>query len=129
MAYDGERADGGGGAQLLDQLETILRHVADELAGWRTRALKAEGELKEGGARAGGGGAAARPDPEIRNRVADLEQENKVLRQRVEAARVRVHDLLSRLTFLEEQARQGGNGGGGGGGGGGSGSGAAAGAS
>ncbi|OLC77822.1 MAG: hypothetical protein AUH78_03615 [Gemmatimonadetes bacterium 13_1_40CM_4_69_8] len=49
----------------------------------------------------------------MRNRVADLEQENKTLRQRVEAARGRVHDLLSRLTFLEEQARQpGGNGGG-----------------
>src|SRR2546422_8007579 len=39
-------------------------------------------------------------------------QENKTLRQRVEAARGRVHDLLSRLTFLEEQAREaGGNGG------------------
>src|SRR5438034_10320499 len=49
---------------------------------------------------------------ETRNRVADLEQENKTLRQRVEAARGRVHDLLSRLTFLEEQAREaGGNGG------------------
>src|SRR2546426_8246495 len=53
LAYDGERAD----AQVLDQLETILRHVADELAGWRARAVKAEGELKESGAR--GGGAAA----------------------------------------------------------------------
>ena len=106
MAYDGERAD----AQVLDQLETILRHVADELAVWRARAVKAEGELKESGGRSGG--AAAKPDAETRNRVADLEQENKTLRQRVEAARLRVHDLLSRLTFLEEQAREtGGNGG------------------
>jgi len=106
LAYDGERAD----AQVLDQLETILRHVADELAGWRARAVKAEGELKESGGR--GGGAVAKPDVETRNRVADLEQENKTLRQRVEAARLRVHDLLSRLTFLEEQAREaGGNGG------------------
>ncbi len=110
MAYDGERAD----AQVLDQLETILRHVADELAGWRARAVKAEGELKEAAGRAGGGGggSAAKPDAETRNRIADLEQENKALRQRVEAARLRVHDLLSRLTFLEEQAREaGGNGG------------------
>ena len=111
MAYDGERAD----AQVLDQLETILRHVADELAGWRARAVKAEGELKETAGRAGGGGgagSAAKPDAETRNRIADLEQENKTLRQRVEAARLRVHDLLSRLTFLEEQAREaGGNGG------------------
>jgi len=126
LAYDGERAD----AQVLDQLETILRHVADELAGWRARAVKAEAELKESSGR---GGSAAKPDAETRNRVADLEQENKTLRQRVEAARGRVHDLLSRLTFLEEQAREaGGNGGvrsaaggaaaGGGGGGGGGGS-------
>ena len=105
LAYDGERAD----AQVLDQLETILRHVADELAGWRARAVKAEGELKESGGR---GGPAAKPDAETRNRVADLEQENKTLRQRVEAARARVQDLLSRLAFLEEQAREaGGNGG------------------
>ena len=110
MAYDGERADG----QVLDQLETILRHVAEELTGWRTRALKAEADLKESGAKGGGGGTgAAKLDLEARGRVADLEQENKTLRQRVEAARLRVHDLLSRLTFLEEQARDsGGNGGG-----------------
>jgi chromosome segregation ATPase len=95
---------------VLDQLETILRHVADELAGWRARAVKAEGELKESGGR--GGASTAKPDAETRNRVADLEQENKTLRQRVEVARARVQDLLSRLTFLEEQAREaGGNGG------------------
>ena len=100
---------------MLDQLESVLRYVADELAGWRARAVKAEAELKEGGARSGG--AVAKSDPETRGRVADLEQENRTLRQRVEGARTRVHDLLSRLTFLEEQARQtGGNGGGTGGG-------------
>src|SRR5256885_2402391 len=110
LAYDGERADG----RMLDQLESVLRYVADELAGWRARAVKAEAELKEGGARSGG--AVAKSDPETRGRVADLEQENRTLRQRVDAARGRVHDLLSRLTFLEEQARQaGGNGGGAGG--------------
>jgi hypothetical protein len=99
LAYDGERVD----APLLDQLEVILRHVADELALWRARALKAEAELKDGGGRAP---LAGKADPETKARVADLEQENKALRQRVEAARGRVHDLLSRLTFLEEQARE-----------------------
>ena len=39
---------------------------------------------------------------------ADLESENKALRQRVEGARTRVHDLMQRLTFLEEQARDNG---------------------
>ena len=63
LAYDGERAD----AQVLDQLEIILRHVADELAVWRARAVKAEGELKESGGRSGG--AAAKPD--AADRIAD----------------------------------------------------------
>lgn len=104
MAYDGERAD----AEVLDQLEAILRHVADELATWRSRALKAEGDLKEGGGRAGagGGGGVAKPDLELRGRAAELEQENKQLRLRVEAAKGRVQDLVSRLAFLEEQARE-----------------------
>lgn len=107
MAYDGERAD----AAVVDQLETILRHVADELAAWHARALKAEAELKDAPRAAG----PARHDPETRARTAELEQENKQLKQRVEAARARVGELLSRLTFLEDQAREaGGNGGGGG---------------
>jgi hypothetical protein len=106
LTYGGERRD----AQALDQLETILRAVADELTGWRTRALKAEAELKElspRGTSGGGGRESGRVDPEIRTRVAELEAENKMLRQRVEAAKARVQDLLARLTFLEEQASEG----------------------
>ncbi|HYT84740.1 MAG TPA: hypothetical protein VEK86_14865 [Gemmatimonadales bacterium] len=101
MTYIGERLEV---REAIDQLEAILRDVAEEVAGWRARALKAEAELKAGG------GASRKavlpPDPA-------LETENKALRQRVEAARTRVHELLQRLTFLEEQARTpaGGNGG------------------
>ncbi|HXH63050.1 MAG TPA: hypothetical protein VNG95_02640 [Gemmatimonadales bacterium] len=101
MTSIGERAD----SRALDQLESILRQVADELAGWRARALKAEADGKPGAGRATAA-AAPRPDPELRNRIADLESENKVLRVRVDAARARVNELLSRLTFLEEQARE-----------------------
>jgi cell division protein FtsB len=112
LTYVGERLEV---REAVDQLEAILRDVAEELASWRARALKAEGELK-----AAGGSGARKADPDAKSRFADLESENKHLRQRVEAARTRVHDLLQRLTFLEEQARTpaGGNGGGGGGGGG-----------
>jgi len=105
--YVGERAD----SRALDQLEAILRVVTEEVAGWRARALKAESDLKEAHPRAvgggGGGGAGA-----VSSR-SDLESENKALRLRVEAARARVGELLSRLTFLEEQANAaaGGNGG------------------
>jgi hypothetical protein len=73
----------------------MLRDVAEELAGWRSRAQKAEAELKSRGT-------------PVKN--TELETENKVLRQRVEGARSRVHDLLQRLTFLEEQAKENGGG-------------------
>jgi len=106
LAYDGERERVD--ASVLDQLETILRHVMEELAAWRTRALKAETDLKDHPSPARSG-AALRHDAEVRGRASELEQENKQLKQRVEAARSRVGDLLSRLAFLEEQA--GGNGG------------------
>ena len=98
MTYVGERLEI---REAIDQLEGVLRDVAEELAGWRARALKAEGELKSAGAGAGAKGTAkhAAPAP------SESDAENKVLRHRVEAARVRVQELLQRLTFLEEQAR------------------------
>ena len=95
MTYVGERLEV---REAIDQLEAILRDVAEELAGWRARALKAEAEVKAGGGKVT---AAKHPSPSP-----DSEAENKVLRQRVEAARARVHELLQRLTFLEEQARE-----------------------
>lgn len=107
MAHDGDRAD----AQALDQLEAILRQVVDELGSWRGRALKAESELKLAGG-SGAGGASVKHDVEARNRVVELESENKALRLRVEAARLRVNDLLGRLTFLDDQVRESGGGGG-----------------
>ena len=79
----------------LDALEAMLRDVAEELAGWRSRAQKAEAELKSRGT-------------PVKN--TELETENRVLRQRVEGARTRVHDLMQRLTFLEEQAKENGGG-------------------
>ncbi len=106
MTYVGERLEV---REAIDQLEAILRDVAEELAGWRARALKAEGDLKRGSA----------PKHATSPSAPDSDAENKVLRHRVEAARVRVHELLQRLTFLEEQAREPvrGNGGTAGGGG------------
>jgi len=99
LTYVGERPDA---QEAMDQLEAILRDVAEELASWRARAQKAESELKRGSGERGAGSASSAPakiDPAI-------EAENKALRVRVEAARTRVHDLLERLTFLEEQARE-----------------------
>ena len=87
--YGGERAD----ARALDHLEIVVRELADELASWRARALKAEGDLKGGGRSRGDGGGRG-DDAEVR-----------ALRQRLEAARARIADLVARLGFLEEQTR------------------------
>lgn len=97
--YEGERAD----LAALEQLETVLREVGEELALWRARALKAESEV--GGSQRGGVGAKSGGGEHSR-RGSELETENRQLRQRVEAARSRVQELLSRLVFLEEQARE-----------------------
>lgn len=90
--YDGERAD----LRALDQLEAVLRELGEELASWRARALKAEPP------RGSGGGS----------RSSELENENRQLRGRLEAARTRVQELVTRLAFLEEQAREAGTTGG-----------------
>lgn len=113
--YDAERAD----VLALEQLEAVLREVAEELATWRARALKAEGH------RGGSGGGGGRGDGDGRGRAAELEVENRQLRTRVDAARNRVQELLARLAFLEEQSREGAGAGGANGGGSGSGRGAA----
>ena len=116
MGSSGERLD----AVALDQLESTIRHVAEELAGWRARALKSEAEARHGpgagsagsavpalGAQASGPALTiARPDPELRTRMAEMEAENRALRQRVEATRARLQDLMARLAFLEEQGRE-----------------------
>lgn len=116
MGSSGERLD----AVALDQLESTIRHVAEELAGWRARALKSEAEARHGPGASSAGSAVpatgaqasgpaltiARPDPELRTRMAEMEAENRALRQRVEATRARLQDLMARLAFLEEQGRE-----------------------
>lgn len=106
MTYSGDRSPLDV-RDAIDQLEAIVRDVAEELAGWRSRAQKAESEVKST-ARSTAGGAGAATAGAGGPRHTELESENKALRQRVEGARTRVHDLMQRLTFLEEQARDNG---------------------
>jgi hypothetical protein len=99
--YAAERAD----ARALDHLEVIVRELGEEIATWRARALKAEADVKTGAAAPVRGEAPARAESAARSAVvAELEAENRALRQRVDAARARVADLVARLAFLEEQA-------------------------
>jgi hypothetical protein len=93
--YDGERAD----SRALDQLEVVLREVAEELATWRARALKSESDGRTGLPRAG----TAVPS----QAEGEGSGESRQLRTRLDAARNRIQALLTRLAFLEEQSREG----------------------
>lgn len=97
MASNYERPD----LPALAELEQLLRHLGDEVAGWRRRTLKAEAELQEARTR---GGVIAGPELlQAKQRVIDLEVENQALRQRIESARGRLQSLSSRLAFLESE--------------------------
>lgn len=85
--------------RIIGELETLARHAADELAGWRRRCLRAEAEVQELRGRTG---TAVGPDlAHVRARVVELEQENLILRERLEAVRQRVTALTTRFSFLE----------------------------
>jgi FtsZ-binding cell division protein ZapB len=85
----------------MADLEQLLQHLAEELAGWRRRTLKAEAELQELRA---SGGVLAGPELNLsRQRVIELEMENQALRQRIDGAKDRLKALAGRLSFLEQQ--------------------------
>jgi dynactin complex subunit len=96
VTYTYERPD----QKALADLEHVVHNLAEELAGWRRRTLKAEAELQE--ARANGGVLAGPELTQSRQRVIDLETENLALRQRIDAAKERLGALAGRLTFLEQ---------------------------
>jgi chromosome segregation ATPase len=96
VAYSYDRPD----MPALAELERVLHSIAEELAGWRRRSLRAEAELKE--AQASGGVVAGAELKEVRQRVLELETENQALRQRIDAAKERLRVLAARLSFLEQ---------------------------
>ena len=85
---DNERPD----LVAFQELEYLIRSLADEMAGWRRRAHEAEAKLK-----------AAPPAPAGRANAAALEKENRELRERLEAAKARTKQLLEKLRFLRQQ--------------------------
>ena len=96
MTYHYERPD----QKALSDLEQVVRHLAEELAGWRRRTLKAEGELQQ--ARDNGGVIAGPELTQARQRLIELETENQALRLRIDAAKDRLRGLAGRLSFLEQ---------------------------
>jgi uncharacterized protein involved in exopolysaccharide biosynthesis len=86
----------------LTDLERVLRHLTEELAGWRRRSLKAEAEAQS--LKAQGGMVPGDELVQLRARLLDLERENLDLTARMDRAREMVGRLQQRLAFLEDAA-------------------------
>lgn len=80
----------------LADLNRLIRHLGDELASYRRRALTAEARLKSIDEQSAKHGTS----PE---RSFELERENAQLIARLEQARIRTKALLKRVRFLRQQ--------------------------
>lgn len=83
------------------ELETLVRHLGEELANFRRRAIAAEAQLRDGGA--GATTAVPRPGPSTSQTLSDVEAENEALRTRLQRAEERVKQMLDRVRFLRQQ--------------------------
>ena len=98
---------------VFDELERAVRHLGEELAFFRRRALDAERRLRELTAHAPPVSAGAVPAPafiadpaqsaDLRTRVAALESENGDLRDRLAEAAERTRALADRVRFVRQQ--------------------------
>jgi hypothetical protein len=82
------------------ELDVLVRHLADELANFRRRALTAEARIKELESHEGGAVGF-----ELSSQVTRLEQENQQLEAKLEAAGTRAKQMLDRVRFLRQQAQ------------------------
>ena len=82
----------------LRELESLVRSLVDELAGFRKRALSAEAKLKGYESAAGSGAKTGA-------RLATLEDENASLRARLDRAKSSSKGMLERVRFLRQQAQ------------------------
>ncbi len=78
------------------ELEQLVKHLGDELASFRRRALQAEAKLK--GLESTGVRGVVSPE-----RVQYLERENAGLTTRLDAARARTQQMIDRVRFLRQQ--------------------------
>ncbi len=78
------------------ELEQLVKHLGDELAAFRRRALQAEARVK--GLESTGVKGVVSPE-----RVQFLERENAGLTTRLDAARARTQQMIDRVRFLRQQ--------------------------
>jgi uncharacterized protein YceH (UPF0502 family) len=100
----------------LRELEQLVRHLGDELAAFRRRALQAEARVRE--LESAPEPAAADPPPRanavaapdvatLEARIAELEAENAALESRLGAAADRTRQMMERVHFLRQQTQGG----------------------
>ena len=85
-------------AAAFRELQSVMRNLVDELAGFRKRALAAEAKLK-------GFESASGTTAKTGARMAHLEEENARLRSQVEKARASTKGMLEKVRFLRQQAQ------------------------
>ncbi len=85
----------------FEELQQLVRHLGEELATFRNRALSAEARVRALAERVGADGVHST------ERVAELERENVELRQRLAAAGEQARRMLERLRFLRQQQQDG----------------------
>jgi hypothetical protein len=96
---DSERPEG----VAFRELEQLVRHLGDELAGFRRRALVAEARLRE--LESEEAQPQVKQQRELGDRLNQLEHDNAVLRGRLEAATARTQAMLDRVRFIRQQAQ------------------------
>jgi hypothetical protein len=84
----------------VQELDVLVHHLADELAGFRRRALLAEARLKE--VEGNEGGAVSL---DLANRCSELERQNERLKTKLDAATAKAKQMLDRVKFLRQQAQ------------------------
>jgi hypothetical protein len=80
------------------ELESLVRNLIEELAGFRKRALAAEAKVK-------GYESATRGGANLGAKLAELEEENARLKAQVDRARTSTKTMLDRVRFLRQQAQ------------------------
>jgi hypothetical protein len=91
---DPERPD----AATFRELQSVVRSLVEELAGFRKRALAAEAKVK-------GFESATGSSARTGARLAELEEENARLRTQVDRARISTKGMLEKVRFLRQQAQ------------------------
>jgi hypothetical protein len=85
------------------ELEQLVRHLGDELAGFRRRALVAEARVRE--LEVEGAQPGVREQRALGDQLTRLEHDNAVLRGRLESATARTKAMLDRVRFIRQQAQ------------------------